>query len=82
MDKNNQEILVELTKICKENLEIKDDLIIDESLATYINNSIDFIKVVVAIETEYNIEFSDEELEADNFETVLDLIEFIQNKLC
>ncbi|QUI21837.1 acyl carrier protein [Vallitalea pronyensis] len=81
MDKSNRAMLSKLTEICKENLGINDTLIMEKSLASYINNSIDFIKIVVAVETEYNIEFTDDELETDNFETVKDLIEFIQNKL-
>ncbi|MFZ5351515.1 MAG: acyl carrier protein [Bacillota bacterium] len=76
-----QEILEKLNEIAKENINLNKDLEIDENLSAYINNSIDFIKIVVAIETEYNIEFTDEELETDNFQTVRNLIDFIINKL-
>jgi len=78
---NHLEILSKLTEICKENINLDKELVMEESLSAYINNSIDFIKVVVAVETEYNIEFTDDDLETDNFETVKNLVEFIQNKL-
>ena len=78
---NYSEILNKLVEICKENINLKKELIMEEKLSEYISNSIDFIKVVVAVETEYDIEFTDDDLETDNFETVKHLVEFIHSKL-
>lgn len=44
-------------------------------------NSLIFIKLVVAIETEFDIEFDDEDLEMNSLLTVQDFVDYIDNKL-
>ncbi|MDF2519403.1 MAG: acyl carrier protein [Clostridia bacterium] len=41
-------------------------------------NSIDFIKLVVAMETEFDFEFRDEDLNSNKFETLNSFVDYIQ----
>lgn len=53
----------------------------EENLLNLGVNSIAFIKTLVAVEQEYNIEFSDEDLDFAGFETVNDLMGLLEKKL-
>lgn len=44
-------------------------------------NSITFIKIIVAIENEFDIEFSDEDLNCDKFPDLECLISYVKNKI-
>lgn len=43
--------------------------------------SIEFIKIVVEIEVKYNIEFEDEYLVMQRFDTIDDLIKYVNEKI-
>jgi acyl carrier protein len=43
-------------------------------------NSISFIKIIVGIETEFGIEFADEDLDTDRFQTVQSLVDYVKKK--
>lgn len=43
-------------------------------------NSLNFLKIIVDIEEEYDIEFDDEELNFDGFSTIKALVEHIDKK--
>ena len=44
-------------------------------------NSITFIKIVVAIETEFNIEFADEDLDFNKFPNIDFLVTYVKDKI-
>lgn len=63
------------SSITKEELEGLDNL-------TVFNiNSLNFLKVIVAIEDEFEIEFDDSELDASKFNSLDELSEFIETKI-
>ncbi|WP_434752089.1 acyl carrier protein [Paenibacillus amylolyticus] len=64
-----------------ENKEAASALGLEENLNVTVLNSINFVKVVVAIESEFNIEFEDEDLDMNNFENFQKLISYIEEKL-
>lgn len=78
MKKN--EILKDLNEIFKENINDSIDIQLDESLSQYIADSVSFIKIIVAVEVLYDIEFTDSELDVDNFTTVQSMVDFIYDK--
>lgn len=71
----------ELKNIFKENLEISSEIESGKSISEYITNSIDFIKIIVGVETKFDIEFEDEDLQLERFQTINDIIEYIQQKV-
>ena len=44
-------------------------------------NSISFIKMVVALETEFDFEFEDEDLNADRFSTIRSIITYVNDRI-
>ncbi len=52
----------------------------DDELIEYGLDSLNLVKVVLAIEERYNIEFSEEELEFENFSTLKRIINIIEKK--
>ncbi len=40
-------------------------------------NSVDYIKIIIDIENQFDIEFEDEALMPGNFETILDMVNYI-----
>ena len=43
--------------------------------------SIDFVKIVIEIETEFNIEFEDEKLQFSEFPTIQSLIDYVEKRV-
>ena len=69
-----------LLAIIKETINVTDDILIDEN--TNLTNdlhfgSLDFIKLVVKIENEYDIEFDDDFLDFNKFNRFSDLAKYI-----
>lgn len=54
---------------------------IDAPMASFGINSVDFIKIIVAIETEYDFEFLDEDLAMDRFHAVRDLSDYVLQRI-
>jgi len=79
-DMKKNEILKDLNEIFKENINDSIDIQLDESLSQYIADSVSFIKIIVAVEVLYDIEFTDSELDVDNFTTVQSMVDFIYDK--
>ena len=52
----------------------------DESLSKLGFNSVDFIKVAVELETAFEIIFGDEDLDFDNFDTIDNIVKFINER--
>ncbi|OPZ92654.1 MAG: acyl carrier protein [Firmicutes bacterium ADurb.Bin419] len=55
---------------------------LEDSLSILNINSISFIRLVVEIEKEFNIEFQDDIIDMKNFRTLKSLVEFIEEKSC
>ncbi|WP_028560593.1 acyl carrier protein [Paenibacillus pinihumi] len=64
-----------------ENKEAVFALGLEDSLSDIGLNSIKFIELVVAIESESGIEFDDEDLDIKNFENLNKLISYIEGKI-
>lgn len=80
------EIYTIITKIIEKELgdELKKSVIGiggDEDLYDYGIDSLNIIKVVLAIETKYDIEFDDDEMNMENFRSVQNIAKMIKNKL-
>lgn len=59
----------------------EEEISINESLISYGFNSIIIIKVLIAIEKEFDIVLDDDHYELDNFHDLKSLIEFVENEL-
>ena len=81
MEKNMEQVVRELLKKhIKSNINFE-EISSSESLEEAGMNSIDFIKVVADIEMEYEIIFPDEELDFENFNTIDNIVRFINSQL-
>ncbi len=78
------EIESKVKKVMFETLDLNCDINtinVETPLETLDINSISFIKMLVAFESEFNIEFDDEELNIDQFNTFQDIVNSIAKKL-
>lgn len=78
------EIYRKMTEILREVLEIEPEiekLTTKSSLSDLGINSVDFIKLLVKIEMEFGIEIEDENLSEDLYETIDDLLNFVECKI-
>jgi acyl carrier protein len=78
----NEGILGNLQQILKDyaNLEVQ-EFIRETTFIDLGINSVDFIKFIVGIETIYDFEFDDEDIQAGRFETMGELADFINSKI-
>lgn len=73
-----------ITQIIIDNIDMQKplhDIDIDLKLADIGVNSITFIGIVVAIETEFDFEFGDEDLNHNKFPNLESLVSYVQNKV-
>ncbi len=78
------EVEMKVRNIIKENLELLNDVFTigkDEDLSVYGMDSVSAIKVIVAIEQEFEFEFNDEDLGVDSVRTVQKNLDYIKAKL-
>lgn len=78
------EIESRLLKILRENIELEDydgELAEDEDLLFWGINSITFIKIIVAVEKEFDIEFDEEDLDYNLFRQLDKLVNYVEGKL-
>ena len=69
-----QRILDFIKKNAKEvGIEVEKDTVVSETI-----DSITFVKMVVALETEFNFEFDDEMLSFSNYETIGQLVDYVK----
>lgn len=69
--------------ILKENIKTSinfDELGAEQSLMDAGFNSVDFIKVAVGLEAEFEFELGDDDLNFDNFDSIQKIVVFIENK--
>ena len=72
-----EEILLKLLKEIVGDEEVS----VNTKIGGNIINSINYVKLIVAIETEFDVEIPDEYLNISHFETVQDVAQFIQELL-
>lgn len=77
----SNEIERKLREIFKNNLDVEGEIGLEDNLGTIGLNSVSFIKIIVAIEKEFDIEFEDESLNYNVFKNIKELIIYIENKL-
>lgn len=75
------DIFNELQEIFEQNLTMENTLKLDSPITDYIQSSIDFIKIIVGIETKFDVEFGDDDLQIDRFKVVSDIVEFIEQNM-
>lgn len=81
MLKNIETRLKSLIKQVYGEAELIDNIRLDDSLAILGINSVDFIKLIVLIENEFEIEFDDTHLEYTKFGKFEDFIKYIESKI-
>lgn len=84
VDQQKSRVFLKLTHIVKENSEIAGQLkklTMETNLKDLGIDSISFVKIVVAIETEFEIEFEDEQLDANEFTTLSALVAYVESKI-
>lgn len=82
MNNDNTEIVLNIiTKVLDESGIKIDSVGIEEKLDDLGINSLSFIKIVVAIEEQFKIEFDDEDLTKIKFKFVKDIINYVNLKL-
>ena len=72
-----------LISILKEKFDVDYDsgIRLEDTLSSLNINSISFIRLVVEIEKEFNVEFQDDIIDVNNFTTLKSLVEFIEEKV-
>ena len=78
---NKQEIIQKVTEIIQKESELEVVIKINDDLANLGINSLNFIRMIVRLEEAFNIEFPDEALEYDKFNTILEIATYIANFL-
>jgi acyl carrier protein len=58
-----------------------DEISINDDLTVLGMNSINAIKIIVDIESEYGFEFDDEDLNIDNFRTLNNLVSYVKSRI-
>ncbi|HBB29076.1 MAG TPA: hypothetical protein DC000_07490 [Clostridiales bacterium] len=76
MDKKiiENQLIAIYQKYIKDNNEV---LTLEEKMKDMNINSVDYIKIIIDIENQFDIEFEDEALMPGNFETILDMVNYI-----
>ena len=81
MDKNSiAEKVIEIIKTHSEE-EITQENILDLSFENGITNSLEFVSIVIELETEFDIEFDDDMLLISSYENIGQLVDYISQKV-
>ena len=83
MNNNYADVENRVLKIYKDYIssdEIKENLNSNSVLNDIGINSIDFIKIIVALETEFDFEFDDDDLQPEKYVIVKDIVDYIIEK--
>ncbi len=82
MEKNAiQKTLIEIYKGYINDEKIKNEINADSKLESLNISSVDYIKIIIDIENEFNFEFGDYELAPGTFSTVSDMVAYISKKV-
>lgn len=71
----------QVRKIIAQSLEVEEDILDEKKLVEIGFNSISFIKIIVDIEEYFNIEFDDNDLNYELFDTEEEIIKYVIDKL-
>ncbi|UED72193.1 phosphopantetheine-binding protein [Brevibacillus sp. DP1.3A] len=77
-------IATQLKEILKRELELGeqvDQLQLKDSLTSIGLSSLSFIKLIVAIENQFNFEFEDEDLNYKVFQTLQDVVNYVEKRI-
>lgn len=80
----SQEIEAKVRELIKEVVELTvpiEEVGIEDDLMNLGMNSINSIKVIVAIEEEFGFEFDDEDLNFENFRNIRKLVSYIESRV-
>ncbi|WP_026475905.1 acyl carrier protein [Alkaliphilus transvaalensis] len=67
-------------KILKRDKKVQDkEITLDTDLVSLGLNSIQFVKLVIALEQDFDCEFDDEKLNLSDFKTVREIVEYVMN---
>ncbi|WP_010250894.1 acyl carrier protein [Acetivibrio cellulolyticus] len=77
MQKNAESKLISILNE-KFDVDYNSGIRLEDTLSSLNINSISFIRLVVEIEKEFNIEFQDDIIDVNNFKTLKSLVEFIE----
>jgi acyl carrier protein len=67
-------------QVIKNNLSEKTDINLEDKLQDLDINSITFIQIIVALESEFDFEFEDEKLLFTEFPAVKDMVDYVINR--
>ena len=73
----SQDLAREIKKLVLQTAELDVETYIDQEFSTIGINSIQYIRIIVAIEQEYNMEFSDESLLEGYFTSFEQLVDYV-----
>jgi len=76
-----QDFAREIKKLVLQTAELDVEKHIDQDFSAIGINSIQYIRIIVAIEQEYNMEFSDDSLLEGYFATFEQLVEYVANAI-
>jgi len=68
-------------EILREQSEISDEILKESKLIDLGINSLSFIKIVVALEKEFDFKFDIEDLNIERFETISSISDYVEAKL-
>lgn len=68
-------------EIVREQSEIDDEILMESKLIDFGINSLSFIKIVVALEKEFDFKFDIEDLNIERFETIFSISDYVEAKL-
>ncbi|WP_223068388.1 phosphopantetheine-binding protein [Paenibacillus caui] len=74
----------QLKEILKRELELgeqTDQLQLEDSLTSIGLSSVSFIKLIVAIENQFDFEFEDEDLNYNVFQTLQDVVNYVEKRI-
>ena len=81
MTMNKKDIIKKVTDIIQKESKLELIIKIDDNLSDIGINSLNFIKMIVRLEEAFDVEFPDEVLEYDKFNTISEVATYINNFL-
>lgn len=76
-----KEIEREIIKLMSEAGELPDNIGLDTTFNQIELDSIGFVTIIVEIETNYGIEFDDENMLITNYQSIDDFVEYVKKKI-
>ncbi|MBJ8030399.1 phosphopantetheine-binding protein [Bacillus cereus group sp. N21] len=77
---NNEHLIEVITKMVVETLKLAESPKATDDLKTIGMDSLNTVSLIIKLESQFNIEFDDNELHPKRFSSILSIIELIENK--